>query len=313
VTDESFGKYRIGTVARRTGLSVDVLRAWEKRYGLLEPERGPGRQRLYTDEDLAVLRAVAQQLAEGRAIGEIALAGREALLDERTEPGPSDPSARETLDLARRGIVDAAIALDGDRIRELLDDAFSTVPPETVLARVIEPAARDIGDAWAEGVCSVSGEHLASALFTQRLEVMIHARSGADAPDRARVICACLPDELHEVPALIVTYHLTRMGLRVTYLGASLPFEDLEATVRTLRPQGVYLSVSRRALLDAHKPRLLEVLDRQGPDVAFVIGGRGVTDRDEDLAGAGAILWPDARPARELGQQLGLPRRDKPR
>ena len=92
------------------------------------------------------------------------------------------------------------------------------------------------------------------------------------------------------------------------YLGASLPLEDLEVAIRTLRPRGVYLSVSRQVLLEAHKPRLLEVLERHSPGVAFVFGGQGITEQDEGLVGAGALLWPAARPAHELAQ-LGLPER----
>lgn len=309
------GKYRIGTVVRMTGFSADVLRAWERRYGLLHPERGPGGQRLYTDEDLVVLGVVARELATGRPIGEIALAGREELLQEKEERVPSErgPAEPDFLDSACRGIVDAAISMDGERLRRLLDDAFRTVAPETVLARIIEPAARAIGEAWASGVCSVAGEHLASGLFRQRLQRMIHGQSSREGTDGSPVICACLQDELHEVPALIVAYHLTRMGLRVTYLGPNLPFEDLEVAIQQLQPRGVYLSVSRRALLDVHKPRLLNLIERFVPDVAFVIGGRAVTERDEDLARAGTLLWPEARPAHELQKQLRLPEQEEER
>ncbi len=304
--------YRIGTVARMTGFSTAVLRAWERRFGLLEPVRGAGGHRLYTPDDLRVLERVRELLDEGRSIGEIAPVGRERLLEERSRGASADaaPVARVPrsaqrpvawLESCRDEIVDAAIAVDGDRIEHALDEVFAGVPPEIVLSNVIEPAAREIGDAWMEDRCSVAGEHLASGIFVKRLHALVHARNATTGTGAARVVCACFPDEGHELGALSVAFHLCRLGLHVTYLGARLPFEDLEVALRKVEPSGAYISVSRRVLLETHRPMLLELLERWAHKVTFIIGGRGVTAGDEEITRHGALLWPLARPLAGIG------------
>ncbi len=76
----SEGPYKMGTIARLSGFSPELLRAWERRYGLLDPSRGSGGQRLYGDDDLRVLERVRALLSEGRSIGEVAQVGRARLL-----------------------------------------------------------------------------------------------------------------------------------------------------------------------------------------------------------------------------------------
>lgn len=303
----------MGTMARLSGFSPVVLRAWEKRHGLLEPERGPGGHRLYTEYDLRVLRRVSVLLAEGHRIGEIALAGREALATEATESlhgepvlGGTDPRGTPPhrvateLEARCRDIVDAAVAIDGPRLQQALDTAFALVAPETVVCQVLEPAARAIGDLWASGQCSVAGEHLASQAFIARLHRLIEARNTTHPAESPVVLCACLPGERHEIGALVLAFFLARTGLRVSYLGADLPLEDLEAAITRLAARAVYLSVKRPPVLEAHRARLLDLVERRGGEVVFLIGGSGVTGHEADLLEAGARLWPEARSVWEL-------------
>lgn len=322
----SGGRYKIGSVVRETGFSSALLRAWEKRYGILAPERASGGHRLYSEEDLAVLRRVRQLLDEGRSIGEISLAGREALLAARpgfdapagadasgdvlspgvavpaTVPASGRPGDDELSQLAD-AIVRSTVLLDGDGIESALERAFSRVSPSRVIAAVIEPAARDIGALWSAGRCSVAGEHLASSLFVGRLLRLLQSTNPTH-PDAPPSICACFPDEQHELGALIVAYHLSRMGLKVSYLGPSLPFDDLELALSRLEPRAVYLSVTRPALLLAHRPRYLELARRHGERVVFLLGGQGVEGQDPELAEAGVRLWPEARSVTEQSLEL---------
>jgi methanogenic corrinoid protein MtbC1 len=109
-------------------------------------------------------------------------------------------------------------------------------------------------------------------------------------------LCACLPDELHHLGVLAVAYQLARVGFRPTYLGAGLPFEDLERACQRLRPAVVCLSVAREAVFLTHKPRLLEVVGRHGGASRFLLGGQGVAPADRDIEAAGATVWPADRP-----------------
>ncbi|MHC5019148.1 MAG: MerR family transcriptional regulator [Planctomycetota bacterium] len=310
---EEQGSYKMGTIARLTGLSPEVLRAWERRYGFLEPVRGPGGHRRYTEDDLRVLRRVVALIAEGRSIGEIALRGRRGLLDEAGVP------SEQTVEVSTAGattrwideIVAGALAIDGAPIRNALNKAFSALDADVVLEEVIVPAARTIGDLWAAGRCTVAGEHLASALFSRRVRALLEdaARDAYTRGDAAPVVCCCLPDELHELGGLMAAYYLARAGAHVTWLGAALPFQDLLITVRRHAPEAVYLSVTLTETFDAYRDDLLEVLREAPAGTRWVVGGPGVPPGARGLAAAGCEVWPAERPIAEIGNDFRVARR----
>ena len=265
------GPYKIGTLARLTGFSPALLRAWERRFGLIVPDRGAGRQRVYGDADLALLHRVRTLLDEGRAIGEIAPFVRQSLMPEVavTNAVPSAGAA----DLRQR-IVAAALALDARAMSTALDETFAVLAAERAVADVIEPAAVEIGDLWKAGRCSVAGEHLASDQFLHRLGRLLDAAQppGAGAP---RVVAACFPDENHQLGLRIVAWHLARHGVRVIYLGPAMPPDDLARTCRRSRPQAILLSVTRRSIFARHQRGVATLLPGTAADRLF-IGGQGV-------------------------------------
>jgi MerR family transcriptional regulator, light-induced transcriptional regulator len=297
-------RYKIGTIVRLTGFSQALLRTWERRYQILSPERGAGRQRLYTEEDLRLLRVIREQLAQGRTIGEVVLHGREGLLAEIPR-GPSRTASVSPkvgqLEHSRAALVNAAIALDKHGINRALDDSFATLSPDAVISGVIEPAARYLGELWEKRKCTVAAEHLATACFLQRghklSEVGSHAKHGSPG-----AIVACLPGEMHSLGALIVSYYLGRGGYDVYYFGAALPLEDLETACRKLMPRAVCLSSTRPRLLKRVKPQLLNFLRRWHERTYVILGGSAVPVLDDELTGAGAILWSGGRLASDLPQ-----------
>ena len=143
-------RHKTSTVSERTGLSASLLRAWERRHGLLRPERTAGGHRLYTDEDLRVLEQVQRLLGQGRSIGEVAALGRPALLG--LEGGEAPAAAGSPL-VGR--LVEAACAVDGAAVEAALDEAFGLLGA-SALERVVEPALVEIGAQWAAGRCSVA-------------------------------------------------------------------------------------------------------------------------------------------------------------
>lgn len=265
--------YKTSTLVRLTGISPALLRAWERRHALLEPRRTTGGHRLYTEDDLAVLRAVQDLLREGRSIGEVAARGREALLGLATSAAPapavdSEPPAPNRL---LKSLVDAAIEIDGTSVERTLDGAFAALSMEAALERVILPAMSEIGRRWAMGEISVAGEHLISARIVARLSQVLAAEAPHDGP---LAIVACFPDELHQVGALCAGLIAAKAGYRVRYLGAALPLEALELVIVRLEPQLVCLSVVRRTLLEVHVSRLGELAKRY-PETKVCVGGRG--------------------------------------
>ncbi len=294
------GPYKMRTITRLTDFSPALLRAWQRRHNLLEPLRGPGGHRLYTEDDLQVLLRVRELMKQGRSIGEIAGFGRETLLRQAPQvavaeqpslEAPETPSEelRDELRRLREAIIDAALQMDSGRINQALDETFSRVSAETAIFEVIQRGAREIGDLWMSGRCSVASEHLASGIFVHRLRKLVESAEPARS-EWAPLIVACFPDEYHQLGALIVAYELCRSGLRVSFLGAALPFEDLDGACDVMRPGAVLLSVTREAVYQIHRRSLLDTLRHRQGALPVYIGGQGAPQSDPLVERAGAKL-----------------------
>ena len=313
----SAGSYKMASVVRMTSFPPPVLRAWEKRYGILSPERAPSGHRLYTEDDIKVLLRIKSLISVGLSIGEIALMGRDLLIASqplKTASGQhlqgtkrrtdfiESPAETELLGVAEdllldsqlekcsASIVEAALAIDSSALEAALNQAFSVVPAEVVIRKVIEPSATKIGELWVKGSCSVAGEHMASGIFVHRLQKLIES-SRPQNRSAPTAICACFPDEQHQLGTLVLAYYLCLHGVSVSYLGASLPFEELEHACELIAPRAVYLSVTRPVVFLTHRPRLIEMLGRLGRSVYFCIGGGGITAEDPALEHLGATVW----------------------
>ena len=307
------GPFKMRTIARLTKFSPELLRAWERRHGLLHPLRGPGGHRLYTEEDLAVLLRIRNLISQGRSIGEIAGFGREALLEDSpgakaqvqsAEPSPiyvgADLAAPSNeLERGSQAIVDAAMAMDGAVINRVLDDAFAGTSPEHVIAGLIVPAAKEIGDRWMAGRCSVASEHLASGIFVHRLRKLVETAEPANSEWRT-VIVACFPDEYHQLGALIASYWLCRNGLRVTLLGAALPFDDLRSAWQVLEPSATLLSVTRRAVYDLHRLSFRKLLGEIPSGMPLFVGGQGAPTEDPGAERMGVRIFPVGQDSAEV-------------
>lgn len=298
--------YKMATISDLTGFSPAVLRAWERRHGLLEPGRGPGGHRLYTADDLRVLLRVKEILRSGRSIGELAKMGRASLLAQPTgsairaaAPDPvriPTPSAEAHDQLAqwRAQIVDAAMRLDSDQIERALDQCFARFATDTVVIEVISRAAQEIGELWSAGKCSIANEHMASGIFVYRMSRLVESSRPAHSSSPP-VVVACLPDEYHQLGALVLSYMVTRNGARVSYLGAALPLEELEGAYEVLKPAAVLLSVTRSAVYKIHRLRLFETLKRNRGKFLCLVGGQGVPASDPAIESVGGhIAGPGA-------------------
>lgn len=303
------GKYKIKTVSELCGFSPTLLRAWESRHGLLEPVRQPSGHRLYTDDDLRVLRRVSQLLSSGHSIGEIAVVGRLALL---AAAGPVVPLPQAPLDSISldptalqetvKSVLAAAVALDDRRVRRSLDHLEELLPRPEIVSRVVASIAREMGTMWVNGRATIASEHLLSSLLGERVR---HWTSlDAVSPTvPGKVLCASFPDEQHDLGLLALVYELRRTGRDVVNLGSGLPFIDLEAAILTSQPRTVCLSVTRQVTYDVHRHSFREVVQRH-PAVAFVVGGGGIAHLEDDLVYMGVTGWPVHRPLTELSEAM---------
>ena len=270
----------IAALSRRTGVPADTLRKWEQRYDVLRPERTEGGQRRYTEVDVARVEWLCERLAEGFRIGEAA-----ALLGTGTVDAPKSPA-----DL-RRAVYDAVARADVRALRGLLDQAFTVLPLEQALTRVVEPVLQRVGDAWASGELSVAQEHLVSAAIRARLERLL---ADARGDVRGVAVLACVPGEQHELGLLMLGTLLRADGWQVAYLGADAPLEDAVELAEQLDATLLCLSVTMREHVgDLSRLDVPET-------VTLAVGGAAANERVARRLGAFHVNDNLRRSVREL-------------
>lgn len=229
---------RIGELARRTGVAAELLRAWERRYGLLDPMRTPAGYRLYSADDVRRVARMRELLASGLSAAEAARAVLAAPVAPQTATAPATAPAE--LRAAVEQLDDAAVHAAFDRL--LADYSLNGVLEGAVL-----PFLRDLGEGWARGEVSVAQEHFASNLVRGRL---LGLARGWDRGSGPRAVLACPPGERHDLGLLCFGLALREHGWRITFLGADTPSDTLAETVAELAPEAVVLAVADPALLE---------------------------------------------------------------
>jgi MerR family transcriptional regulator, light-induced transcriptional regulator len=233
--DAAIGHVRIGELSRRSGVSPELLRAWEQRYGLLRPERSEGGFRLYSPRDEQRVAAMRSHLERGLSAAE---AARLALDDAAATEAPAAIPApvrgagelREALD-----------ALDESAAQAALDRLLSGFSVELVLREVVLPYLRELGDRWESGEASVAQEHFASQVLRGRL---LGLARGWDRGTGPRALLACAPGEQHDLGLIAFGLGLRDRGWRITFLGPDTPLDTLADAVALLRPAAVVLAAA---------------------------------------------------------------------
>jgi DNA-binding transcriptional MerR regulator len=288
---------RIGELGRRVGVSDHVLRAWERRYGLLRPVRSPGGYRLYSEADERRIRRMQAHLAAGLSAAE---AARAALSDERPGPPPGSTGSADGTGLAdpAQDLTESLDQLDEPGAQAALDRLLAGFTTETVLRDVVLPYLHDLGDRWERGQVSIAGEHFASNLLRGRLAGLARGWGYGQGP---RAVLACPPGEQHDLPLLMFGIVLHRCGWRVEYLGASTPIAEL---ARTTLESGADIAVLAAATKD-HFDGLTDDLGRLASQVPLALAGAGATQALADATG-GRLLTGD--PVTEAQRLLPLAR-----
>jgi DNA-binding transcriptional MerR regulator len=290
--DAGPGYLRIGQLAKRTGVSPELLRAWEQRYGLLQPTRTAGGFRLYGAADEARVQRMQSLVSGGLAAAQAA-----RLVLSGGEPAPHTVSASATTLEAAAGSLTASLdRLDEQAANTALDRLFAAYTVETVLQEVIIPYLHRLGERWEAGEVSVAQEHFASNLIRGRLLSLAQGWGQGRGPG---AILACVPGEQHELGLLAFGVALRRRGWRITYLGIDSPIGAIADISRSVLPAVVVLlSMNPEGFLD--HAREIEQLARQ---VRVMIAGTGATGEvarqtqtqvlDQDPVSAAGIIDRD--------------------
>ncbi|NJN46935.1 MAG: MerR family transcriptional regulator [Candidatus Competibacteraceae bacterium] len=287
----------IQVVVRRTGLSADVIRAWERRYDAVSPKRSPTSRRLYSNDDVERLLLLRQATQTGRRIGDVARLPLPALKELLATDTPA-PQYTETKrdqaqppDMHLAACMTAVRSLDARGLEAALAEAALVLSTPTLLENIISELLRQIGDGWRIGDLRACHEHLASAQLRTFLgHLANHSNMHGNGPG---LLVTTPMGQQHELGALMATITATLGGWNSLYLGPNIPSDEIAFAAIEKKIRVVALSISYPAD-DPRLPEALHRLRRQLPaDSTLLIGGAAAPGYRLALDEIGAIYIPD--------------------
>jgi MerR family transcriptional regulator, light-induced transcriptional regulator len=292
---------RIGALSRRLGVSDHVLRAWERRYGLLRPVRTPGGFRLYSEADARRIREMQNHLAQGLSAAEAARAVLAAEgvagYDGAADGVAAEASAGELGAAELGGVLREALdGFDEPGAQAAFDRLLSDLSVTTVLRDIVLPYLAELGNRWERGQASIAQEHFASNLIRGRLAGLARGWGAGRGP---RAMLACPPGERHDLALMMFGIALNRAGWRIDYLGADTPAEELSRTVQARHPDLLVLAATRPQTLEPLRAALAGL----AREVPLILAGTGATPElaaavgsrlleGDPVSAAGQIEWP---------------------
>ncbi len=289
-------RYSIKTAARMTGLSVHLLRMWEKRYGAVSPPRTTTNRRLYSDADITRLNYLRTATAAGHSIGNIAALPLKQLqrLITRSQSESAERSPKKLFSPAgsfQKAALDAIAVFDSSALNKALQTAVVSLGHQGLLIQVISPLARAVGEQWRSGKLSAAHEHFLTAAVKTFLGHLSSQFSGrADAP---HLVVGTPAGQLHELGAVIARDAAAQVGWQTTYLGASLPAAEIAGAATQTGALAVALSI----VYPDDDPKLAEELislRRFLPTgTKVLVGGRASVSYSDALSSIGAMTTDD--------------------
>lgn len=267
-------KYRIQAAAARSGVSELTIRAWERRYGIPRPQRTASGYRLYGDAEIGLLKQLREFTENGIVISDA------VQMVQHPFHTPADLATWHTQ------ILEAAVALDQRLVESVLIQAHRSLSPLEVFEQLSVPVLRHAGELWDQGKLTVAQEHLVTHTVRGHLIASLHT---APAPQGHHYLCAGFPDDQHDLGLLGAALQLRHRGLRVTYLGAAVPVDNLLQTVKQLRPDGVALSAVKDAGLRGFTRVLAAIMQGVPPSIPVVVGGKAADRHRKRCEELGAL------------------------
>jgi DNA-binding transcriptional MerR regulator len=293
----------IRTVADLTGINPVTLRAWERRYNLITPQRTPKGHRLYTQEDVELIRHVLDLLDQGISISQV-----KPLL-EQTSGMEKVPAVADTGEVWReyqQKMLQAVEKFDEHSLDTIYNDALSLYPVDVVIQRLISPLLRKFGERWKERDAGIAEEHFFTVYLRNKLGTRIHHMNQRSSGPL--LLIACLPGEFHEIGLLLFALATVNFGYRVLVLGSNTPLEQLPMVMRQRACAGIVLSGSSRPSRGVLESDLAALVENS--PVPVFVGGRTAARHQEKIEASGAICLGDsiATGLRVISQRLGTKR-----
>jgi DNA-binding transcriptional MerR regulator len=277
----------IGVVERRTGIPGHVLRAWERRYGIVSPDRTDAGHRLYSEAEVERLEVLGRLVDRGYRVGRLARlseaqrlellgAGPSSAADRRRRP---DPAA--DLDRCKAAVRE----MDGEALGAVLQRVASTTTPMRFMTELVAPLLRWVGDSWSNGTLTEAHEHLCSEVVGRQLAARVEAVSGA--AEGPRLLVSTLSGERHYLGGLLAALTGATAGWKTTWLGPDLPAHAIATAARQLDAGAVAVSfvAPGDVGVEGLDLQIAELRALLPGSVALYIGGAGLPPAHEPAVG----------------------------
>ncbi len=275
-----------------SGLPQQLIRTWERRYGVVRPSRTPTNRRRYTRQDIEKLRLLRAAVAGGHPIGAVCDLDLEALRRLSSELVASEPAvphgnAEATVELC----LAAVRTMDATTLGRMLDASATDLGPARFIAEVAGPFLQRLGEAWRTDGLHPAQEHMATEMVRARLMRLLEANQGDEGAPTA--VVATLRGQSHDAGALLAAVMAACAGWTVRYLGASLPAEEIGWAARSTDARAALISI----VYPPDDPRvsveLAELRRAVGTGFPILVGGRSAPAYAAAIADNGLMLCND--------------------
>ena len=280
--DQAPGLFPIRTVSELTGVNSITLRAWENRYGLIEPIRKASGHRLYTQEHIDLINRVVGLLDRGMRIGQAkaeVLSGRDS---EDSLPDERQNHWRRYIN----SMIAAIIRFDEKALENAYSDALAHYPVRKVTDKLLSPVLKELGERWASGQGSIAEEHFFGFYLRNKLGARFHHR--VQNQTGPKLLMACLPGDLHETGLIMFALEACDEGFQAILLGANMPMDDFPDAIKKTASDALVLSGTIKPggeIIKKHLPDLVERLK-----VPVFLGGNVVASNFDELKKSGVLL-----------------------
>jgi DNA-binding transcriptional MerR regulator len=246
--------YTIGTVSKLTGIGAITLRAWERRYELIQPIRKESGHRLYSRAHIDQINRITALTSKGMRISQI----RPEMLETDSNTDSDGQEEKDIWNEYLNSMVAAIISFDENRLDEIYNEALSLYPIGLVTSNLLTPLLIELGLRWESQQGSIAEEHFFAFYLRNKLGARFHHRTrGSTGPN---ILLAGLPGEYHEIALLIFALAAHASGYRLLTLGANIPLNELATVARKKNCRAILLSGAiepSRQLLTVDLPALV--------------------------------------------------------
>jgi DNA-binding transcriptional MerR regulator len=284
--------FTIKAVSQATGVSIETLRAWERRYRVVEPKRDPNGRRSYHPGDVIRLRKLREATERGHPISKLARVSDEeltGLLADATRAGAAGGASKSFAEQ----MLHAAEHYRPDDCDQALSMALALLPLPQVVNEVLVPALLEVGERWHAGSFTIAQERIVSNAARKQVSLVLdtYNRIASGRP----VVFATLADERHELGILMCALLTAARGVRCQYLGPDLPPADVAVFADRVGAAAVVLSFVRRESSAAAEVLLAEFLRRLPRGIAVWLGGQGAASLDLAASAERVVVLGDYR------------------